>query len=59
MEVCVFVVRTTVEIFEIKVTGRSAITRSFLSKLSISEYSGSIGICIKKGEKSKLYIYFR
>ena len=45
-------VRTTIEIFEILVSGRSAKPFFFfkISKVSISEHFGSIGICIKKGE---------
>ena len=53
MQLCVFVVRTTIDIFEIQVSGKSATALFFfLSKLSISEHSSSIGICIKKGKKT-------
>ena len=39
-------------------SGRSSSTHFFFSsKVSISEHSSSIGICLKKGEKSLLFIF--
>ena len=38
-------------------SGRSSSTHFFFHFVSISEHSSSIGICIKKGEKSLLFIF--